>query len=269
MSSRRRPQGDSGGAQRWVVCGVHPVRALLRTGRVSEVWIRTGVREARLHALSADAEGQGISVREVAARVFDEALPSAEANHQGVLAMARPREMEPENALPILLDGLVNPLVLVLDGVTDPHNFGACLRSAEAFGAAAVIVPKDNAAPLNQVARKTSSGASELIPVVRVTNLARCLRGLQDSGFWVVGAAGESEGSLDQIVQGGPLALVMGAEGSGLRRLTREVCDALVAIPMCGQIESLNVSVATGVLLFDLQRTRGALSEVSSHGGRV
>lgn len=269
MSARRRAQGESGGLQQWVVCGVHPVRALIRTGRVSEVWVRTGVREARLQALTTEAGVAGVSVREVAARVFDEALPSGEANHQGVLAMARPREMEPENALPILLDGLTNPLVLVLDGVTDPHNFGACLRSAEAFGVAAVVVPKDNAAPLNQVARKTSSGASELIPVVRVTNLARCLRGLQESGFWVVGAAGESEGQLTQIVDGGPMALVMGAEGTGLRRLTREVCDALVAIPMCGQMESLNVSVATGVLLFDLQSQRGVLGMPKEHEERI
>jgi len=269
MSAKRRGHGESGGAQQWVVCGVHPVRALVRTGRVSEIWIRSGVREARLQSLVTEAQATQVSVREVAARVFDEALPSGEANHQGVLAMAKPREMEPENALPILLDGLHNPLVLVLDGVTDPHNFGACLRSAAAFGVAAVVVPKDNSAPLNQVARKTSSGASELIPVVRVTNLARCLRGLQEAGFWVVGAAGESEGRLEQIVDGGPMALVMGAEGSGLRRLTREVCDALVAIPMCGQMESLNVSVATGVLLFDLQGKRGVLAQPTNHVERV
>ena len=168
-----------------------------------------------------------------------------------------------------LLDGIENPLVLVLDGVTDPHNFGACLRSAEAFGAACVIVPKDNAAPLNQVARKTSSGASELIPVVKVTNLARCLRGLQQDGFWVVGAAGESNAGLDQASHSGPLALVMGSEGAGLRRLTREVCDALVAIPMSGHIESLNVSVATGVLLYDLQNRRGALDASRAYEERL
>lgn len=260
MSGRGRRKEGSNSPQQWVISGVHPVRVLLKTGRVSAVWIRAGMKEGRVQALWSEAQSAGVAIKEVSARDFDDALASTDANHQGVLAFARPREMEPENALPVILDGLKNPLVLVLDGVTDPHNFGACLRSAEAFGAACVIVPKDHSAPLNQVARKTSSGASELIPVVRVTNLARCLRGLQEDRFWVVGAAGESTAAEGSLGDDQPLALVMGAEGSGLRRLTREVCDALVAIPMCGQIESLNVSVATGVLLFDLQRQRGALS---------
>ena len=168
-------------------------------------------------------------------------------------------------ALRSLLDGLESPLILVLDGVTDPHNFGACLRSAEAFGVSCVIVPKDHSAPLNQVARKTSSGASELIPVVKVKNLARCLRRLQQDGFWIIGAAGESSANMCKAFNQGPLALVMGSEGSGLRRLTRDVCDALVSIPMLGCIESLNVSVAAGVLLYDLQNTRGALPSLSTY----
>lgn len=266
-SKRRGPEGN--GSPQWVISGVHPVRVLLKTGRVSSVWIRSGMKEGRVQALWAEAQAAGVGIREVPHREFDDALGSIESTHQGVLAFARPREMEPENALPVILDGLKNPLVLVLDGVTDPHNFGACLRSAEAFGAACVIVPKDHSAPLNQVARKTSSGASELIPVVRVTNLARCLRGLQEDGFWVVGAAGESSVGADPVGQGQPLALVMGAEGAGLRRLTREVCDALVAIPMCGHIESLNVSVATGVLLYDMQRQRGALEVARAYEERV
>ena len=132
-----------------------------------------------------------------------------------------------------------------------------------------MIVPKDNSAPLNQVARKTSSGASELISVVKVTNLARCLRGLQQDGFWVVGASGESTVGLDQASHGGPMALVMGSEGTGLRRLTREVCDVLVAIPMSGHIESLNVSVATGVLLYDLQSRRAVLDASRAYEERV
>ena len=250
------------------IVGIHPVRVVLGQARASEVWIREGASEHRLRDLTEIAKLQGVHVIDVSSRDFDDAV-SGDMNHQGVMAFTKPRDMEPENALPVLLDGIENPLVLVLDGVTDPHNFGACLRSAEAFGAACVVVPKDNAAPLNQVARKTSSGASELIPVVRVTNLARCLRGLQQDGFWVVGAAGESAAGLEPAAHKGPLALVMGSEGAGLRRLTREVCDALVAIPMSGHIESLNVSVATGVLLYDLQSRRGALDASRAYQERV
>ena len=251
-----------------VIAGIHPVRVVLGQARVSEVWIREGANEHRLRDLIAIARSQGVHVIDVAPRDFDDAV-SSNMNHQGVMALTKPRHMEPENALPVLLDGVEDPLVLVLDGVTDPHNFGACLRSAEAFGAACVIVSKDNAAPLNQVARKTSSGASELIPVVKVTNLARCLRGLKQDGFWVVGAAGESTVGLDQASHSGPMVLVMGSEGAGLRRLTRRVCDALVAIPMSGHIESLNVSVATGVLLYDLQNRRGALGASCAYEERL
>lgn len=269
MSGKRAPRGPgehSGQSLR--VFGVHPVRALLETGRLSRISVRAGGKEARLAHVIETARAAGVPVSLLSADAFDAQLGRDDVTHQGVFADARPREMEPENALPVLLDGLSAPLVLVLDGVTDPHNFGACLRSAEAFGAACVIVPKDHSAPLNQIARKTSSGASELIPVVRVTNLARCLRGLQSDGFWVVGADGEATagmafGSPDQ-----PLALVMGAEGTGLRRLTRETCDALVAIPMVGRIESLNVSVATGVLLYGLQSARGVLTD-ATRGERV
>jgi len=269
VSQQRRKQPKKQEAPSQVaIAGVHPVRVVLAQARVSEIWIRDGANEHRLKDLVATAKSQGVLFVYVASRDFDDAV-SSDANHQGVMAFTKPREMEPENALPIVLDGLENPLVLVLDGVTDPHNFGACLRSAEAFGAACVIVPKDNAAPLNQVARKTSSGASELIPVVKVTNLARCLRGLQQDGFWVVGAAGESTVGMDEASHNGPMALVMGSEGGGLRRLTREVCDALVAIPMPGHIESLNVSVATGVLLYDLQNRRGALQVSRAYEERV
>ena len=269
MSQHRRRQSKRQDAPGQVaIVGIHPVRVLLGQARVSEVWIRGGASEHRLRDLTMIAKSQGVHVIDVSSRDFDDAV-SGDMNHQGVMALTKPRDMEPENALPVLLDGIENPLVLVLDGVTDPHNFGACLRSAEAFGAACVVVPKDNAAPLNQVARKTSSGASELIPVVKVTNLARCLRGLQQDGFWIMGAAGESAAGLERASHNGPLALVMGSEGAGLRRLTREVCDALVAIPMSGHIESLNVSVATGVFLYALQSRRGALDTSRAYEERV
>jgi 23S rRNA (guanosine2251-2'-O)-methyltransferase len=146
--------------------------------------------------------------------------------------------------------------LLVLDGVQDPHNLGACLRSADAAGVDAVIVPKDKAAGLTPVVRKVACGAAENVPFFQVTNLARTLRDLQERGIWLIGAAGEAESSLYQADLRGPLALVMGAEEQGMRRLTREHCDVLVNIPMAGSVESLNVSVATGICLFEAVRQR-------------
>jgi 23S rRNA (guanosine2251-2'-O)-methyltransferase len=150
------------------------------------------------------------------------------------------------------------PLILVLDGVTDPHNLGACLRTADAAGALAVIVPKDKSATLTPTVRKVACGAAEVIPLVAVTNLARTLEKLQQRGLWVVGTAGEAEQELYQQDLTGPTILIMGAEGKGMRRLTREHCDYLVRLPMAGSVSSLNVSVATGVCLFEALRQRAA-----------
>jgi 23S rRNA (guanosine2251-2'-O)-methyltransferase len=156
-----------------------------------------------------------------------------------------------------LLDKLtVDPLLLILDGVTDPHNLGACLRTADAAGAHAVIIPKDRAATLDSVARKVAAGAAEFIPVASVTNLARTLEALKQRGVWIVGTEGEATQSLYSADFKRPLALVLGAEGSGMRRLTREKCDFLVRIPMAGHMESLNVSVAAGIVLFEALRQR-------------
>ena len=162
-----------------------------------------------------------------------------------------------ENELPQFLDGLGKPpLLLILDGVQDPHNLGACLRSADAAGVDAVILPKDHSAPLNATARKVACGAAETVPVVRVTNLARTLRAIRDAGVWLYGAAGEAQQALYDVDLSGPVALVLGGEGKGLRRLTREQCDLLVKLPMAGKVESLNVSVATGVALYEAVRQR-------------
>ncbi|HTD28017.1 MAG TPA: 23S rRNA (guanosine(2251)-2'-O)-methyltransferase RlmB, partial [Xanthomonadaceae bacterium] len=165
--------------------------------------------------------------------------------------------------LPALIEAAgKNALLLVLDGVQDPHNLGACLRSAAAAGVTAVVIPKDKSAPVNATVRKTSSGAADRVPVVRVTNLARALRAIRDAGIWVYGLAGDTGGSLYAVDLRGPVALVLGGEADGMRRLTRENCDALVQIPMpgfdaSGGVESLNVSVATGVALFEAVRQRG------------
>jgi len=179
---------------------------------------------------------------------------AASDRHQGVVAVL-------EGAAPYLtvddvLDAAHEPaLLLVLDGVTDPHNLGACLRSADAFGAHAVIVPKDRAVGVNATVAKAASGAAETIPVIAVTNLARSLRDIKERGLWIVGVDAGGE-SLDAADLSGPLALVLGAEGGGLRRLTREHCDRIVGIPMHGSVESLNVSVAAGVVLFMARRAR-------------
>ncbi len=237
------------------VFGLHAVEAVLRRspGRVRRLWVQQGRGDARLQAVLDLAAAAGIVVVPASRSELDE---RESGRHQGVIADLAPARSWREEDLPALLAAAPAPLLLVLDGVTDPHNLGACLRTADAAGAHAVIAPRDNAAGLTPVARKVASGAAESIPFVQVTNLARCLRGLRAAGVWLVGAAGEAEQSLYQIDLRGPVALVMGAEGRGLRRLTREHCDYLAHLPMSGTVSSLNVSVATGVCLFEAVRQR-------------
>ena len=181
--------------------------------------------------------------------------------HQGVAVKVPSVPMADEASLDRLLESTIargdTVLLLVLDGVTDPHNLGACLRSADAAGAQAVIVPRDNSAGLTAVVRKVASGAAETTPVIAVTNLARCLRKLQRVGIWLYGAAGEADMPLYQVDFSAHSAIVMGAEGSGLRRLTRESCDQLFSIPLQGAVESLNVSVAAGAVMNEVVRQRG------------
>jgi 23S rRNA (guanosine2251-2'-O)-methyltransferase len=239
------------------VYGLHAVDALLRRQpeRVQRVWLQAGRSDKRIAAILSLARNQGVAV---------EMLPRAELDgkvsgrHQGVVAQVLPGERQwDEAALPQLLDQLEHaPLLLVLDGVTDPHNLGACLRSADAAGADAVIVPRDRSADLNATVRKVACGAAESVPLIRVTNLARTLDSLRQRGIWLYGTAGEAENTLYACDLSGPLAIVMGAEGAGLRRLTREACDHLVRLPMAGSVSSLNVSVATGVCLFEAVRQR-------------
>lgn len=238
--------------------GLHSVQALLKSSpqRVLELYCLQGRDDQRLSKVLKLAEGQGISVQAMARAKLD-AMVEGE-NHQGIVAVCRPGPIHDEAFLLRHIEGLDHPpFLLVLDGVTDPHNLGACLRSAEAAGVDAVIAPKDKSAGLSPVARKVACGAAEVLPFVPVTNLARTLKKLQEKGVWLVGAAGEAEASLYQSDLKGPLALVMGAEGEGLRRLTRETCDYLLKIPMAGTVSSLNVSVATGICLFEAVRQRG------------
>ena len=176
--------------------------------------------------------------------------------HQGVVAFAEPASLARNVAE--LLDSLgeKKALLLILDGVTDPHNLGACLRVADGAGADAILVPKDRSAQLNTTVSKVASGAAETMPFVAVTNLARAMRALQEAGVWLIGTADDSEKTIYDIDFTGPVAIVMGAEGEGMRRLTRETCDELVSIPMLGGVESLNVSVASGVCLYEARRQR-------------
>ncbi len=240
------------------IYGVHAVEALLRhhPKRVKQVWLAEGRSEPRVQALVELANENRVAIGQAERREMDAWV---EGVHQGVVADVSPSQVWGEAMLDELLDRTEGaPLLLVLDGVTDPHNLGACLRSADAAGALAVIVPKDKSATLTPVVRKVACGAAEVIPLVAVTNLARTLEKLQQRGLWVVGTAGEAEISIYDQDLTGPTILIMGAEGKGMRRLTREHCDYLVKLPMAGSVSSLNVSVATGVCLFEALRQRGA-----------
>ena len=238
------------------VYGVHAVEALLRhhPKRVKQLWLAEGRQDPRVQALVQLAGEARVPVGQRERRELDE---WAEGVHQGVVAEVSPSQVWGENFLDELLArGESVPLLLVLDGVTDPHNLGACLRTADAAGVQAVIVPKDKSATLNATVRKVACGAAEVIPLVAVTNLARTLEKLQQQGLWVVGTAGEATQEIYDLDLRGPTVLVMGAEGKGMRRLTREHCDYLAKLPMGGSVSSLNVSVATGVCLFEAVRQR-------------
>jgi 23S rRNA (guanosine2251-2'-O)-methyltransferase len=176
--------------------------------------------------------------------------------HQGVVAFAEPASLARNVAELLDSIGEKKPLLLILDGVTDPHNLGACLRVADGAGADAIIVPKDRSAQLNTTVSKVASGAAETMPFVAVTNLARSMRELQEAGVWLIGTSDDAEKTLYEVDLTGPVAVVMGAEGEGMRRLTKETCDELVSIPMFGGVESLNVSVASGVCLYEAARQR-------------
>lgn len=246
-------------AQHEFLFGLHSVSAVLEREpeRVLEVMIAKGRNDDRVNNVVNMARKNGISLQFVHRKTLDE--KAKDGQHQGVLARAKPARVLNENDLSEIISNKQNVLLLVLDGVTDPHNLGACLRNADATGASAVIVPKDKAAGITPVVRKVAVGAAETVPLIQVTNLARTLKQLQDDGVWVVGTAGEAEQLIYDCKFSGSIALVMGAEGKGMRRLTRETCDELVKLPMAGAVLSLNVSVASGICLFEIVRQRNAL----------
>ena len=242
------------------VFGLHAVQALLdrHPKRIKRLLLQAGRLNERQQALLALAERQGVALQRVAG---DELDAQAEGVHQGVVAEVVPSQLWSEEMLGHMLDRLEGtPLLLVLDGVTDPHNLGACLRSADAAGAHAVIVPRDRSASLNPTVRKVACGAAETVPLVAVTNLSRTLKQLKQRGLWVVGTAGEADQLIYDVDFTVPSIIIMGAEGAGMRRLTREHCDYLAKLPMAGSVSSLNVSVAAGICLFEAVRQRGAAS---------
>jgi len=239
------------------IFGTHAVRQSLEhhLEHVVEIWVQQENDAHRLADLLNCAQKQGFPIQRVSKKTLDKL--TNQAVHQGIVIRCRVKAREMQRSLEDCLAELtVPPLLLVLDGIQDPHNLGACLRTADAAGVHAVIVPKDRACSLTATVRKVACGGADSIPFFQVSNLATTLRWLKAQGIWLVGTSEKSQTSLFDTSLQGALALVLGAEGTGLRRLTRESCDALVHIPMLGSVECLNVSVATGVCLYEAVRQR-------------
>lgn len=239
------------------IFGLHAVQQVLKNdlARIIEMWVQQGLHSAKLPALLKEAKLQGIAIQPVPKKTLDKLTDNG--HHQGIVIRCLAPPIKNETTLEEILASLtVPPFLLVLDEVQDPHNLGACLRTADAAGIHAVIVPKNQACKLTATVHQVASGAAETVPLITVTNLARTLHWLQEQGVWLVGADSNTQTSLFETRFSGSLALILGAEGRGLRRLTREACDVLVRIPMLGKVESLNVSVAAGICLYEAVRQR-------------
>lgn len=238
------------------VFGFHAVSARLKhsPASIQTLYVAAHRHDGRMRDLLARAEGAAVKVVNADDRRLDGLAGGGV--HQGVVAVCQ------EATAPVHLEDVLSAvtprtLLLLLDGVTDPRNLGACMRTAAAAGALAVVVPRDRSATLTDVASKAAAGAAEILPLLAVTNLARAMDQIKEAGVWIAGAAGDAESTVFDLDLRGPLAWVLGAEGTGLRRLTRERCDWLARIPMAGSVDSLNVSVAAGVCLFETVRQRG------------
>lgn len=239
------------------VYGLHAVKALLNNPyrHIHKLYMSNERADDKIMALKDLANTRKVTIENLSAKMMNQRFEDF--NHQGVVASAGGLPDFNENDLTALLEASKKPaLILILDGVTDPHNLGACLRSADAAGVDFVIIPKDKNASVTPVVSKVACGAAEAVPLVRVTNLVRAMELIKQQGVWIYGAAGEASQSLYQVDCSSSLALVMGAEGEGMRRLTREHCDGLFALPMLGSVSSLNVSVAAGISLYEIVRQR-------------
>jgi len=242
-----------------LICGLHAVAAALQQHpeQLDGLWVSNERADRRVSQIVTAARAAGVRFQMVP-RVKLDRMAEGE-RHQGVVARLRAATVKGEDELDALLTALPPaPLLLVLDGVQDPHNLGACLRSADAAGVHGVIVPRERSAPLTPAARRAASGAAETVPIFEVVNLARTLRTVKDAGIWLIGATQDAPEPIYATDLRRPLGLVLGGEGKGLRRLTREHCDALVRIPMAGQVASLNVSVAAGICLYEAVRQRAS-----------
>jgi 23S rRNA (guanosine2251-2'-O)-methyltransferase len=248
------------------IFGLHAVRHVFEhdISRVVELWVQQGRNDERLNRLITQAQQQGLVAQSVPRKTLDQI--TGEGHHQGIVIRCKiqpifNRANEGVQSFITTLEEYmasltVTPFLLVLDGIQDPHNLGACLRTAEAAGVQAVIIPKNRACALSPTVYKVASGAAEVLPLIQVSNLATTLRWLKTQGIWLIGATETAETSLFNAKLTGPLALILGAEGTGLRRLTQAHCDSLVHIPMFGKVESLNISVATGICLYEAVRQR-------------
>lgn len=243
-------------AKNMILAGFHAVGARLRNApdSILTVYVDPSRHDKRMVQMREELDAAGIRVMHASHERLS-GMVSKDVPHQGIVAMAK--ELDMGMSFDELMDEIrPDSLFLILDGITDPRNFGACLRSADAAGVHAVIIPKDRSASMTPAAAKAAAGASETVPVVQVTNLAAAIVELRDAGVTVVGAAGEATKLIYDFNQTGAFAWVMGAEGPGLRQLTRKRCDDLAKIPLTGSVESLNVSVATGICLFEAVRQR-------------
>lgn len=242
--------------QQNLIYGVNPIQQLLENNpaKLIEIYMSNAKQDKRLQNILDLAQQHDISVQRIDPKKLDKMFEDG--YHQGVGAKIKVAQMLTERDIAELVNNTKNPLFLVLDGVQDPHNFGACLRTADAAGVTAVIIPRDNAVGITPVVRKVASGAAENVAVISVSNLARALKDMQELGVWIVGTDTEGEKVIFEQDLNGPLAIVLGSEGDGMRQLTRKHCDFLVQLPMLGQVESLNVSVACGICLFEAVRQR-------------
>ncbi|BAU57201.1 23S rRNA (guanosine(2251)-2'-O)-methyltransferase RlmB [Halorhodospira halochloris] len=257
MANRLGSEAEERAKSHSLIYGRHPVReaATYDPAGVVAIWVDQALRrDPKLERLFNKLKKQGVTFYRVKRRELDEMVGGA--NHQGVVLSYRGAAVRGEAELNDLLDSARDPLLLVLDRVQDPHNLGACLRSAAAAGAAGVVAPRDHAASLSPAVHKVAAGAVQSVPFFQVTNLARALANMQQAGLVTIGAAGDGAQTLYSLELRGAIALVMGGESEGLRRLTRKNCDYVAAIPMPGSIESLNVAVAAGVVLFEAVRQR-------------
>jgi len=239
-----------------VVYGIHAVQQALQSAEAGQLFLQSGRQDKRVQTLKDLACQQHVTINEVDKAQLDQMVSG---RHQGaVLVLEGQAQQQHQSLEAVVKQAGEQALVLVLDGVQDPHNLGACLRTADAAGVHAVVVPKDNACVLTPVVRKVACGAAEMVPFFAVTNVARTITDLQAMGCWATGLTGEADQSLYEIDCAGPTVIVMGAEGTGMRRLTKEKCDFLAKLPMAGSVSSLNVSVATGVVLYEVVRQRSA-----------